>query len=155
MGLSMRWMDDASCGNWPTEIFWPDSRVPSANQLVRARGICARCPVRKDCFAYAMANPAMAGDGIWAGLSAPQRTSVRRKVCRVCRAGDPMTLWDREISSHGQTCTACDSRRPGAPRPRSAGGFGAGPVAVLEREGTPIENLAAALASARGVIQVR
>lgn len=45
--------------------------------LLRAKGICAVCPVIEDCLEYALETNQRAG--IWGGTSEKERKSLRRK----------------------------------------------------------------------------
>lgn len=102
------WQVGAVCGDQPTEVFFTERRIPTAAELERARRICVRCPVRVECLAYALEHPRLTEDGIWAGFSAPQRRTLRRLVCRSCRSGDPVRLWNLRTSSRGRGgCAGC------------------------------------------------
>jgi WhiB family redox-sensing transcriptional regulator len=72
------WRDDAAC--MPPEVmqewFFPESSVDSARAIRIARGICARCPVRRQCLEVALSESKW--EGVWAGTTAKQRRRVRR-----------------------------------------------------------------------------
>ena len=53
------WQDDAACGSDPESFFDP-------KRADDALGVCARCPVREPCAAYAEANDEQYG--IWGGV---------------------------------------------------------------------------------------
>jgi WhiB family redox-sensing transcriptional regulator len=71
-----RWSVHALCATSDPEIFFPPSESPAAE----ARQICAQCPVRRQCLAYAVT----AGEpyGIWGGLGPDERRSLRRRLLR-------------------------------------------------------------------------
>ena len=62
------------------ETFWPEGPQAQA-RTAEAKRLCAGCPIdtRTDCLAWALANPALAGDAIWAGLTAPERRGALRR----------------------------------------------------------------------------
>jgi len=46
------------------------------DNLERARATCAGCPVREECYQYAMSDPDI--KGVWAGTTAEERKELRR-----------------------------------------------------------------------------
>jgi WhiB family transcriptional regulator, redox-sensing transcriptional regulator len=72
------WRDSAACRHVDTELFFPIGRAgPAAAQTRQAKAICARCPVRQPCLAYALAtNQAY---GIWGGCDDEERRVLRRQ----------------------------------------------------------------------------
>ncbi len=66
------WQDRAACRRSPPEWFDAETDADAA----RALGVCAGCPVRRECFAAAAAD--RAASGVWGGvdLSAPGRAAV-------------------------------------------------------------------------------
>ena len=67
------WMAEGLCRGQPAEVFFPAKGA----SLAPARELCAACPSRAPCLAYAMANPELVG--VWAGTSARERRALRRK----------------------------------------------------------------------------
>ena len=61
------WMRDGLCREHPEVSFHP-GRGESATA---AKAICARCLARQDCLAWAVETGEQ--DGIWGGLSGPER----------------------------------------------------------------------------------
>ena len=65
----MSWREQASCRNEDTS-FWfphppsPKGGAPNRTKMRRAVGICESCPVRRDCYEYAIRNNE---EGIWGG----------------------------------------------------------------------------------------
>jgi hypothetical protein len=66
------WQDRAACRSEPPEWFDAETYENAAQALA----VCAGCPVRRECFAAAVAD--RAESGVWGGvdLSAPGRTAV-------------------------------------------------------------------------------
>ncbi|MGF1428023.1 WhiB family transcriptional regulator [Kitasatospora sp. LaBMicrA B282] len=67
-------------GNVNPEVFWPkgpDARARTAT----AKRLCWGCrPVtRAECLRWALANPALAGEAIWAGLTEDERRAELRR----------------------------------------------------------------------------
>lgn len=71
------WRHRAACRDADPEIFFPvaESGAPLARAEARALAWCARCPVRAECLAYALA---VLPDGIAGGMTARQRRELRR-----------------------------------------------------------------------------
>jgi WhiB family transcriptional regulator, redox-sensing transcriptional regulator len=73
----LEWTRRAACGSLPARtadrIFFPERGGSSK----RARVICARCPVRADCLAYALEK----GEafGFWGGTSERERRQLRKR----------------------------------------------------------------------------
>jgi WhiB family transcriptional regulator, redox-sensing transcriptional regulator len=69
----MSWEERARCGEYDPEIFFD----PTARAERRAKSICAQCPVRLDCLAYALS--VRAEFGVWGGLNGKERGSMLRR----------------------------------------------------------------------------
>lgn len=66
------WRGLAACSAGPSAKFFP----PSEEHAEEAKQICASCPVRLECTAYAISTgPAY---GIWGGLDTDQLDAMRR-----------------------------------------------------------------------------
>jgi WhiB family redox-sensing transcriptional regulator len=65
------WMADAACRGMPASTFFID---PGGN-AEPARAVCAGCPTRQPCLAYALSENM---PGIWAGTTPRQRAAMRR-----------------------------------------------------------------------------
>jgi WhiB family transcriptional regulator, redox-sensing transcriptional regulator len=61
----------AACRSVATRTF---SVAP--DNLERARAVCAGCPVRDECYQFAMSDPDLMG--VWAGFTAKERRELRR-----------------------------------------------------------------------------
>jgi len=70
--------EDAACRHLDPATFHPNASDRHAIDL--ARRVCARCPIRFDCLALALATPK--SRGIWGGLTERERTTNRRQQLR-------------------------------------------------------------------------
>ncbi len=68
------WHQKAACRGQGTHSFF--SGAP--DNLDRARAVCAGCPVREQCYQYAMADPDLVG--VWAGITDRERRALRRSL---------------------------------------------------------------------------
>nr|WP_255413820.1 WhiB family transcriptional regulator [Pseudonocardia sp. MH-G8] len=72
--LSQPWRRQALCTGIDTAMFFPtdDERLPQRHRRERvAKAICAACPVRRPCAAYALVHGEL--HGVWGGLSEADR----------------------------------------------------------------------------------
>jgi WhiB family redox-sensing transcriptional regulator len=65
-------MAHAKCFDLPRATFFPSDRVG----VEVAKRICASCPVRRQCLAYALANSI--ASGVWGGRSERERRRMMR-----------------------------------------------------------------------------
>lgn len=65
------WRQDALCAQTDPDVFFPER----GQSLRPARRICGRCAVRSHCLTYALDTGQTFG--IWGGLTAPQRRTLR------------------------------------------------------------------------------
>lgn len=67
------WMADALCAQTDPEAFFPEKGGSSR----AAKKVCAECPVRAECLAYALEH----GEryGVWGGMSERDRVRLRRQ----------------------------------------------------------------------------
>ena len=80
------WRSAAACQATDPDLFFPVSGSgKSLEQVERAKAICAACPVRQDCLAFALRIGQ--ADGIWGGL-----TEEERRKPAVAGAGERKTL---------------------------------------------------------------
>ena len=75
-GTDRKWAAHALCAGADPEIFFP----PGDGPAIEARHICAMCPVRDECLAYAIT--ADEPFGIWGGLDPHERENLRRQIRR-------------------------------------------------------------------------
>jgi len=70
------WRHDAECRGENPELFFPVGTGDSAvYQAVRAKAVCARCPVAGDCLAWALATGQDAG--VWGRTTEEERRAIR------------------------------------------------------------------------------
>jgi WhiB family redox-sensing transcriptional regulator len=68
--------DQAECREFDTDLFYrvEEERNQDAYQFINAvRSICGRCPIQRECLAYAFGNEEF---GVWGGLTGLERRSV-------------------------------------------------------------------------------
>jgi WhiB family redox-sensing transcriptional regulator len=66
------WRSSAACQAADPDLFFPVSGSgKSLDQVERAKDICACCPVRRDCLAFALRTGQ--AHGIWGGLTEEER----------------------------------------------------------------------------------
>lgn len=71
------WPARAACRDEDPELFFPVSEMgPGARQVARAKAVCASCPVRTECLAYAL--DAGLDNGIFGGMTEQERRSLIR-----------------------------------------------------------------------------
>lgn len=75
----MTWRDEAVCAGVDSEMFFPDT----ASGIKTARRICAPCPVKAECLAFALERDPW---GVWAGTTRRERRELRRDEPRGRRA---------------------------------------------------------------------
>jgi WhiB family redox-sensing transcriptional regulator len=66
----------AECHGVETDLFYriEEERNSTAYKYINAvRSICGRCPIQRDCLAYAFENETF---GVWGGLTSMERRSV-------------------------------------------------------------------------------
>jgi WhiB family redox-sensing transcriptional regulator len=82
------WRSAAACRSCDPDLFFPVSSFgPAAEQVAKAKEICARCPVRRECLAFALRTGQV--HGVWGGLTEQERYLVWRHGERIDRdAGD-------------------------------------------------------------------
>ena len=73
------WRQLAACRHADPELFFPVSAAgPSLDQITQAKAICARCPVRRQCLAFALDT--RQDHGVWGGMSEQERRLRARKT---------------------------------------------------------------------------
>lgn len=79
------WRAASACLRADPDLFFPISSAGRAIiQIAKAKEICARCPVRRQCLEFARAHEPLYG--IWGGTTFEERERVRRREQRVARA---------------------------------------------------------------------
>ncbi len=75
------WQDAAACRSSDPNLFFPNRE--DVEGIARAKGVCASCPVREECLAFAV--ELNQSEGIWGGHSPAERRRLRRKWLRRLR----------------------------------------------------------------------
>jgi WhiB family redox-sensing transcriptional regulator len=66
--LDPDWRQLAACRHAEPELFFPVfASGPSLDQITQAKAICAGCPVRRQCLAFALDT--RQDHGVWGGMS--------------------------------------------------------------------------------------
>ncbi len=72
------WQEAASCRQADPELFFPiGSAGIAVAEILRAKAICAGCPVRRPCLTYALATSQEFG--IWGGRDEDERRLLHRR----------------------------------------------------------------------------
>jgi WhiB family transcriptional regulator, redox-sensing transcriptional regulator len=83
------WWRAAACRTADPDIFFPVSaHGPGREDIARAKAVCARCPVCRQCLRFALATHQV--DGVWGGTTEEERRllmSVRPTV--LAQRGSP------------------------------------------------------------------
>jgi WhiB family transcriptional regulator, redox-sensing transcriptional regulator len=67
-----QWRSMAACRSADPELFFPiSSSGQSMAQEAEAKAICAECPVRRECLAFALRTHQ--AHGVWGGMSEQER----------------------------------------------------------------------------------
>ncbi len=74
---AVNWRESAACRSEDPELFFPigDDGL-SLRQIEQARAVCHGCPVVRACADWALRHAEY--DGVWGGMSAEERRSLRR-----------------------------------------------------------------------------
>ncbi|WP_345564246.1 WhiB family transcriptional regulator [Nonomuraea rosea] len=73
--MMLDWTRRASCLDLDPELFFPISlEGPSHSQVEQAKQVCANCPVREPCLAYALDT--RQAYGVWGGTDPEQRREL-------------------------------------------------------------------------------
>ena len=84
------WWQRAACRSADPELFFPVSEAgPSVAQVAGAKRVCARCEVRPECLAFALAT--RQPDGVWGGTS-PEERQLLRKRSRAAGLGNAVMV---------------------------------------------------------------
>jgi len=82
------WRSAAACRFADPDLFFPVSDAgKSLEQVTEARMICAGCPVRRECLAFALRT--QQAYGIWGGTTEEERAIARRSLIGARRAVGP------------------------------------------------------------------
>jgi WhiB family redox-sensing transcriptional regulator len=71
-----QWRFQARCADYDPDLFFPvGSGGPAIRQALRAKAICAQCPVRLECLDWAIDTGQP--HGVWGGLDEHERERLR------------------------------------------------------------------------------
>ena len=78
--MTMTWREHAACLGADTDLWYPER----GERTAEAKAVCAACPVRAECLAFALDN----GEkfGVWGGKSERQRRRMRSERYRALKA---------------------------------------------------------------------
>jgi WhiB family transcriptional regulator, redox-sensing transcriptional regulator len=77
LDVRTNWQSAAACHSCDPDLFFPvSSSGPAVEQAAKAIQICARCPVRRQCLAFALRT--RQPYGVWGGLTEQERYLVLR-----------------------------------------------------------------------------
>ena len=80
----MTWRNRAACLDADPELFFPTGNTgPALVQIEAAKLICGRCDVVETCLNWAIEFGQDAG--LWGGLSAEERRTLKRRAARARR----------------------------------------------------------------------
>jgi len=80
------WRSAAACRFADPELFFPISDSgKSLEQVAEAKAVCAGCPVRRECLAFAVGTQQLYG--IWGGTTADERSAVVHREGRLYSGG--------------------------------------------------------------------
>ena len=72
------WRHRAACRDEDPELFHPvASGGPALLEVARAKAVCAFCPVKPECLAWALARGEY---GIWGGATENERREMKRRA---------------------------------------------------------------------------
>ena len=75
------WRERAGCRDLDTDLFFPVGEGAEAQvQIDAAKTVCASCPVRDECLAFALDTRQDAG--VWGGMTEDERRRHRRRLTR-------------------------------------------------------------------------
>jgi WhiB family transcriptional regulator, redox-sensing transcriptional regulator len=77
MTVRINWREDVACLDADPELFFPiGTQGGSLRQIEEAKRICRRCPVRRQCLAWALDTGVT--DGVWGGTTPDERRVIRK-----------------------------------------------------------------------------
>jgi len=74
-----KWRDEAACKDIPIETFFP-TKGASQKKVQQAKAICNICPVKQDCYEWAIQFPERLLMGIWGGTTGKDRRAIRKRL---------------------------------------------------------------------------
>ena len=125
----VKW-ENAECLGVYTDLFYrvEEERNTTAYQYINAvRSICGRCPIQKECLAYAFGNEDF---GVWGGLTSLERASVanpERHPVQLRRAIQALKMYGisyqevKDIYEHSNNGRSLANRTPDYRKDGAAG----------------------------------
>ena len=96
-----RWRALAGCRTTDPDLFFPVSvSGRSLAQVTEAKAICAACPVRPECLAFAFETSQV--HGIWGGLTEEERRQALRRAGNRARSPGPAAVRLIDKDRHGR-----------------------------------------------------
>ena len=77
------WRALAACRDSDSDLFFPSPGNDDVGRIAAAKAVCAICPVREDCLAFAVELNQT--EGIWGGHTPAERRRLRRRWLRELR----------------------------------------------------------------------
>jgi WhiB family transcriptional regulator, redox-sensing transcriptional regulator len=75
------WWSRAACASADPELFFPISYSgPALRQVMRAKAVCARCEIQRECLRYALEAGSI--QGVWGGMTEEERRRLVRRERR-------------------------------------------------------------------------
>jgi WhiB family transcriptional regulator, redox-sensing transcriptional regulator len=79
------WRDSAACLDVGPELFFPiGNTYPALLQIEEAKLVCRECVVVETCLTWAVEG--RQDSGVWGGMSADERRTLKRRKARTARA---------------------------------------------------------------------
>ena len=112
------WRQLAACRHADPDLFFPVSASgPSLDQITQANAICAHCPVRRQCLAFALDT--RQNYGVWGGMSeqecGPGHGRHLKAIQAATLTAEPPRRLPRRLArpTHPTPPTACRQLWPG------------------------------------------
>jgi WhiB family transcriptional regulator, redox-sensing transcriptional regulator len=75
------WWSRAACATADPDLFFPISHSgPAMRQVMRAKAICSRCDIQRECLRYALGAGSI--QGVWGGMTEEERRRLLRRSRR-------------------------------------------------------------------------
>lgn len=87
------WMARAACAGEPLTTFFGGKGQSAAP----AKGVCAGCPVRRECLDHALSDPTL--DGVWGGTTERERRTLRARRAAGRASADPEHLAEQSVAA--------------------------------------------------------
>ncbi|CAL9655034.1 Transcriptional regulator WhiB [Streptomyces sp. enrichment culture] len=93
----MEWLRRAACVDEDPELFFPVGTAgPALRDTAAAKRVCARCPVRTPCLAFALESGQ--ASGVWGGTDEAERVALLRLSTRHARTHDDIRRTHDDIT---------------------------------------------------------